>query len=362
MELFIDLSEVAEPQVTKASQVTTGVDLNLSGLVSPKQEQSVLPVSQTDLETEAELNSDLEQIALLRNFIGTLSTITTVPVETAKVLEKTVSNTTKETVSKLIDPVNKLTQNLTEKDQANLTTTDAPATDSDTTEAGLNVASSKMLQISDIQSELDTFSRLSALLDESEPPQENLPAPLEQATNNQLPINQTTLANTATNSLDVISKQLVNAQETQINQQAQTNSALLDTVSNFSNTTINQQSSQNQTVAQGAELTDPVKGELKIVSELAKPDLSSQTLSAIQKMADNTQTLTDATTTINSVSQVNNTGEIASGQFATAQSNQMASPEGQATIINNQSPDNSAVYLMQMLNLMKSGQIKVKLT
>lgn len=366
MEIFVDLSEITESQVTQDKVTPISVNLNLSDLVVNSQPQPTLTVSQTELKTESEINTELENSVALINLLKSLRDLNNVPVETSKVIEKALASTNKEASAKLIDPLNNLTKTLTDK-----ATGPEISLGSETPSADLDVTSTKFLQISDIQSDLTEVTRLMDLLnppkvsDPVTPPVKpgsvladsvtsNLAAELVGNTSENL-IDK--VASSITPSLDVINNQLDNAQEIQRDQQSQQNSALLDTVSNFSNATLN----QNQTIIQGSNLQDPVKGELKMVSELVKPDLSGQTLSAIQKMADNTQSLTDVTTTVNSMSQINNSvpdvaQPTAQGQVATT------TPEdGRSTIINSQGSDTSAVYLMQMLNLMKSGQIKVKI-
>jgi hypothetical protein len=78
-------------------------------------------------------------------------------------------------------------------------------------------------------------------------------------------------------------------------------------------------------------------------------------------MADNTQILTNSTNTLNTnKSEHNNT--IVNGSAANSDNIQAESGEkSNTTVVTGGNSDTSSVYLMQMLNFIKSGQLKVKI-
>jgi hypothetical protein len=106
--------------------------------------------------------------------------------------------------------------------------------------------------------------------------------------------------------------------------------------------------------------SEPNKSALQITKDIVKPDFGAASLSALKQMAENTQTLTNSSNFVTSENSQYNTNTVNQGQ-AQPNMEMPAAGGGNTVVMPGGQSDNSAVYLMQMLNLMKSGQLRVKL-
>jgi hypothetical protein len=160
---------------------------------------------------------------------------------------------------------------------------------------------------------------------------------------------------------EVKSTTLVNNQETTVDKTAQNVSNLSNTVSSFATNMINGVPTDKTLPNSPLVLAEPKRDLLSMTKEAIKPDLSGQTLSAIRQMADNNQILNNSINNLSTnKSEYNNTVvNNAETQAVTGEAG--AESKANTTVINGGKADTSSVYLMQMLNFIKSGQLKVKI-
>lgn len=344
IEPFLDLSYLAD---NPEKPVEPGIDLNLSEILEPKKTEISPTVSQTQLKTESEIQTG--DIDALRYYVGIIdqysklkldqekAALDKVKTEEAKAKENTKVATDQLTtyLEKTFNTVSdKVTENTTVK------TSDTTTTSTDTT---VTAVSTPMIQLEELKTSLTPMINLNSLLDDLNAMKE-APAPTEPAS-------------------AVVNNQLVNTQETTVDQTSQNISNLSDTVSNFATNIVNGTTSQSNLGLSQIQptLAEPKKELLPITKEAAKPDLSGPTLSALKQMADTNQQLVMGSTTLNTTNSQYNTNTI---NPESRESVNMVMPESEGnktTVVANQANDTSSVYLMQMLNLMKSGQLKVKL-
>lgn len=164
-------------------------------------------------------------------------------------------------------------------------------------------------------------------------------------------------------------KELVNQQEVTINNNTSELTQLSETISNFATNLLNGESTKPGESAGGTagqslttSLEEAKRNQLPITKETAKPDFSAASLSALQQMAESNQLLASSPNILNTATtQYNNTMASPVTQTGTPTQPGTEQPQPNQVIMNNGSQDNSSMYIMQMLNLMKSGQLKVKL-
>ena len=108
-------------------------------------------------------------------------------------------------------------------------------------------------------------------------------------------------------------------------------------------------------------LPEPNRSTLQITKETPQPNFGAASLSALKQMAENTQTLTNSSNFVTSENSQYNTNTVTQSQPQPNTEMQAADGGGGTIVMPGGQSDNSAVYLMQMLNLMKSGQLRVKL-
>lgn len=110
-------------------------------------------------------------------------------------------------------------------------------------------------------------------------------------------------------------------------------------------------------------LPNPTKDLLTITNEMPKPDFGAASLSALQQIADSNQILSTV-----APSSTTNTSQFSSNIFPGPEGQSQPSPGPEVEsktnmmVLPGQSGDLSSIYLVQMLNLLKSGQVKVKIS
>jgi hypothetical protein len=161
---------------------------------------------------------------------------------------------------------------------------------------------------------------------------------------------------------DQKTKELIQQQDVNINTTADSISNLSETISNFATNVINGNSpNQTSTPAETVGLPELKKEPLSMVQEATRPDFGAASLSALMQLSDNTKPVAASENVSNTTTSQYNTTTVS--QSATGPSELApAEPANPGTIVmQNGSQDNSSVYLMQMLNFIKSGQLKVKI-
>jgi len=110
-------------------------------------------------------------------------------------------------------------------------------------------------------------------------------------------------------------------------------------------------------------LPNPTKDPLAVTNELPPPNFEAASLSALQRIADSNQILSAAAPSLTT-----NTSQVNSNIFPGPEGQSQSSPGPEVEpktnmmVLPGQSGDLSSMYLVQMLNLLKSGQVKVKLS
>ncbi len=346
MEIFIDLAKITEGLPEPS---LPGIDLNLAGLVNFNKSDESPAIAQGQLKTETELSlpnfnpleyfgqiqTEFDKIRLAQESFSIN--------DNSKILQAAQQNSTvalDSLASYLEEGFNKIGSLANDK-----------------TEIGQLIQGQFDNKLSDIQSivnnqltqttELEKESSISSITN-------TLSALVTDLIEKPIPVQAENIPGVTTN-------QLVNSQETRFDQTSQNISNLSETISNFATNILNGATSNISAIGQISPLNEPTKNILSITKEVERPDFGAASLSALKQMADNTQTLTNSSNFItNTTSQVN-TNTVNQGQPQAGM--EMAEGGGGNTTVmmpGNQ-PDNSAVYLMQMLNLMKSGQLRVKL-
>jgi hypothetical protein len=349
MELFIDLAKIADGQ---PEPILPGINLNLSGLVDFNKLEESPNVAQGQLKTETELT--------IPNF-NPLEYFAQIQAEFAKIKSAQESVSIKDDVKTFqavqqnsnaaLDPLasyfeqrfNKIETITSDKEEIR----QLIQGQSDNRFSDIqSIITNQLTQTAEIEKESSISSisnTIGALVTElTEKPKLTQPE----------------------NIAAVASTNLINSQETRFDQTSQNVSNLSETISNFATNILNGgvggATSAPGEVSKNMTFSEPNKSTLQITKDIVKPDFGAASLSALKQMAENTQTLTNSSNFVTSENSQYNTNTVNQGQ---AQPNmEMPTAGGGNTVVmpGGQS-DNSAVYLMQMLNLMKSGQLRVKL-
>jgi hypothetical protein len=349
MELFIDLAKIAEGQ---PEPILPGINLNLSGLVNFNKPEESPNVAQGQLKTETELT--------IPNF-NPLEYFAQIQAEFAKIKSAQESVSIKDDVKTFqavqqnsnaaLDPLasyfeqrfNKIETITSDKEEIR----QLIQGQSDNRFSDIqSIITNQLTQTAELEKESSISSisnTIGALVTElTEKPKLTQPE----------------------NIAAVASTNLINSQETRFDQTSQNVSNLSETISNFATNILNGgvggATSAPGEVSKNMTFSEPNKSTLQITKDIVKPDFGAASLSALKQMAENTQTLTNSSNFVTSENSQYNTNTVNQGQ---AQPNmEMPTAGGGNTVVmpGGQS-DNSAVYLMQMLNLMKSGQLRVKL-
>jgi hypothetical protein len=346
MELFIDLAKIAEGQ---PEPILPGINLNLSGLVNFNKPDESPNVAQGQLKTETELTipnfNPLEYFAQIQaEFAKIKSAQESFSIkDDAKTFQAAQQNS-----SVALDP---LASYLEQRFNKIETIT------SDKEEIRQLIQGQSDTRLSDIQSivnnqltqttELEKESSISSISN-------TLGALVTELIEKPAAAKSETMAGVASN-------QLINSQETRFDQTSQNISNLSETISNFATNILNGAASTPGATNQTTLLTEPNKSALQITKEMVKPDFGAASLSALKQMAENTQTLTNSSNFVTSTNSEYNTNTV--NQTQSQPNMEMSAGEGggNTVVMPGGQSDNSAVYLMQMLNLMKSGQLRVKL-
>lgn len=361
MELFIDLAKIADGQ---PEPILPGINLNLSGLVNFNKPEESPNVAQGQLKTETELT--------IPNF-NPLEYFAQIQAEFAKIKSAQESFSIKDDVkafqaaqqnsNEALDPLASYFEQRFNKIET-LT--------SDKEEIRQLIQGQSDTRLSDIQSivnnqltqttELEKESSISAISN-------TIGALVTELTEKPIAIQSENTANPVAlqseNTADVNSTNLINSQETRFDQTSQNISNLSETISNFATNILNGgvggATSTPGEVNRNMTFAEPNKSTLQITKEIVKPDFGAASLSALKQMADNTQTLTNSSNFVTSENSQYNTNTVTQSQPQPNTEMQAADGGGGTIVMPGGQSDNSAVYLMQMLNLMKSGQLRVKL-
>jgi len=349
MELFIDLAKIAEGQ---PEPILPGINLNLSGLVNFNKPEESPNVAQGQLKTETELT--------IPNF-NPLEYFAQIQAEFAKIKLAQESVSIKDDVKTFqavqqnsnaaLDPLASYFEQRFNKIET---------ITSDKEEIRQLIQGQSDNRLSDIQSIVNTQLTQTAELEKESSISSisNTIGALVTELTEKPKLTQ------PENIAAVASTNLINSQETRFDQTSQNVSNLSETISNFATNILNGgvggATSAPGEVSKNMTFSEPNKSTLQITKDIVKPDFGAASLSALKQMAENTQTLTNSSNFVTSENSQYNTNTVNQGQ---AQPNmEMPTAGGGNTVVmpGGQS-DNSAVYLMQMLNLMKSGQLRVKL-
>lgn len=351
MEIFIDLAELSGNQSAPA---IPGIDLNLSGLVSPVPDQGQLGVMQTQLKTTPELS--------LPEFDPSLY-FSQIQAEFDKIKAAQTSFSVKDDVAAFqaaqqnsntaLDPFASYLEQ-------RFNTIETIATNnSELRELIQGTSDNRLTEIQSIIAKplnqelaIEKESSIGAISDVLT----NLINTVSGGDN---------LSQTTQTGPTVTNNQLVNTAESTIDLTTQTISTLSETISNFATNLVNGVTEQptltsNQTSA--PVLSDPTRNQLSITAEAVRPDFGAASLSALRQMADSTQTITTAPSILNTnTSQSNTTVMQSESSPAQPQFQSMGEPQAGNIIMAGGQSDTSSMYMIQMLNLLKSGQIKVKI-
>ena len=346
MEIFIDLAKITEGLPEPS---LPGIDLNLSGLVNFNKPDQGLAIAQGQLKTEAELpvpnfnpleyfgqiQAEFDKIRLAQESFSIKDDI-----KAFQAAQQNSNIALDPLASYLEERFNKIENITSNKDEIR----QLIQGQSDTRLSDIqSIINTQLTQTTELEKE----SSISSITN-------TLSALVTDLIEKPIPVQTENIPGVTTN-------QLVNSQETRFDQNSQNISNLSETISNFATNILNGATSNISSIGQLSPLNEPTKSALSITKEVERPDFGAASLSALKQMADNTQTLTNSSNFItNTTSQVNtNTVNQEQSQAGAAMA---AGGEGGTTVMmpGNQS-DNSAVYLMQLLNFMKSGQLRVKL-
>jgi hypothetical protein len=354
MEIFIDLAKIAEGQ---AGPTLPGIDLNLSGLVDFKEPDPTPGLTQNQLRTESELT--------LPNF-NPAEYFGQIQAEFAKIAEAQQSSSIKDDI-----------QTFLAAQQNSNTALDPLAAYLENRFTKIETITSNKDEIRELIQGLsdtrltDIQSITSKVLKQTEP--------IEKTTSNSS-INKAIdgLVDSLTSGgknpegpgmvilSDQKTKELVQQQQSNINTTSESISRLNDTISNFATEVINviNTSSESNINQVTQNLAEPKKGTLPMVNEAPKPDYGASSFNALRELVGGVSAISSPSPT-NLAPQVNNTTNLVNPSQPQMNSSNMyqdeMSPNGPIMIGGGGGNDNSSVYLMQMLNFIKSGQLKVKI-
>jgi hypothetical protein len=349
MELFIDLAKIAEGQ---PEPILPGINLNLSGLVNFNKPEESPNVAQGQLKTETELT--------IPNF-NPLEYFAQIQAEFAKIKSAQESVSIKDDVKTFqavqqnsntaLDPLASYFEQRFNKIET---------ITSDKEEIRQLIQGQSDNRLSDIQSIVNTQLTQTAELEKESSISSisNTIGALVTELTEKPKLTQ------PENIAAVTSTNLINSQETRFDQTSQNVSNLSETISNFATNILNGgvggATSTTGEVSKNMTFSEPNKSALQITKDIVKPDFGAASLSALKQMAENTQTLTNSSNFVTSENSQYNTNTVNQGQ-AQPNMEMPAAGGGNTVVMPGGQSDNSAVYLMQMLNLMKSGQLRVKL-
>jgi hypothetical protein len=349
MELFIDLAKIAEGQ---PEPILPGINLNLSGLVNFNKPEESPNVAQGQLKTETELT--------IPNF-NPLEYFAQIQAEFAKIKLAQESVSIKDDVKTFqavqqnsnaaLDPLASYFEQRFNKIET---------ITSDKEEIRQLIQGQSDNRLSDIQSIVNTQLTQTAELEKESSISSisNTIGALVTELTEKPKLTQ------PENIAAVASTNLINSQETRFDQTSQNVSNLSETISNFATNILNGgvggATSAPGEVSKNMTFSEPNKSTLQITKDIVKPDFGAASLSALKQMAENTQTLTNSSNFVTSENSQYNTNTVNQGQ-AQPNMEMPAAGGGNTVVMPGGQSDNSAVYLMQMLNLMKSGQLRVKL-
>jgi len=349
MELFIDLAKIADGQ---PEPILPGINLNLSGLVDFNKPEESPNVAQGQLKTETELT--------IPNF-NPLEYFAQIQAEFAKIKLAQESVSIKDDVKTFqavqqnsnaaLDPLASYFEQRFNKIET---------ITSDKEEIRQLIQGQSDNRLSDIQSIVNTQLTQTAELEKESSISSisNTIGALVTELTEKPKLTQ------PENIAAVASTNLINSQETRFDQTSQNVSNLSETISNFATNILNGgvggATSAPGEVSKNMTFSEPNKSALQITKDIVKPDFGAASLSALKQMAENTQTLTNSSNFVTSENSQYNTNTVNQGQ-AQPNMEMPAAGGGNTVVMPGGQSDNSAVYLMQMLNLMKSGQLRVKL-
>ena len=349
MELFIDLAKIADGQ---PEPILPGINLNLSGLVDFNKPEESPNVAQGQLKTETELT--------IPNF-NPLEYFAQIQAEFAKIKLAQESVSIKDDVKTFqavqqnsnaaLDPLASYFEQRFNKIET---------ITSDKEEIRQLIQGQSDNRLSDIQSIVNTQLTQTAELEKESSISSisNTIGALVTELTEKPKLTQ------PENIAAVASTNLINSQETRFDQTSQNVSNLSETISNFATNILNGgvggATSAPGEVSKNMTFSEPNKSTLQITKDIVKPDFGAASLSALKQMAENTQTLTNSSNFVTSENSQYNTNTVNQGQ-AQPNMEMPAAGGGNTVVMPGGQSANSAVYLMQMLNLMKSGQLRVKL-
>lgn len=347
MEIFIDLAKLTEGQ---PEPILPGIDLNLSGLVDFKSPEEQFSVKQSPLKTEFELSTPSFNPT---DFFAQIQS------EFAKIELAQKSESINDDLAALkeaqqnssvaLDPLAAYLENRFEK------ITQITTDENLIRELIQGVSDTRLTEVETILT--NPLNQMAAL--EKESSVNSVVSSVEDLVKN-LSTGATGSTNQAPGNTEILTTQLTTNQETFVNQTTQSIANLADLVSNFTSNLVN-----NETFSESAvtSLAEPTREALTVTRELPKPDFSAESLLTLKQIAESGQVVSasPAMMTTNS-SQVNTTSitelpgqpPVAGTQVMPSQGGMLMMPGGGS--------DGSSAVLYQMLNFLKSGQLKVKLS
>lgn len=351
MEIFIDLAKITEGQ---AESTLPGIDLNLSGLVNFNKVETSPGIIQNQLKNEPDLISpgfnpveyfgqiqaEFDKIRSAQESFSIKDDIKTF--QAAQQNSNTALDPLAAYLEQRFNTIETIATNNSEIRELIQGTSDNRLTEIQT------IVNNPLNQVAALEKESSVNSITDMLTNLVGSLTEKQQAPL-------LP--EQTLSTNA--------KELSASEETTVNQMSQSISSLSDTISNFATTIINggAQSTINQFSSTTQNLAEPKKELLPITKEITRPDFAAASLSTLQDLASMSAANINNLST-NSNSQVNNTTNVigpAQGGSTMMSSGQSEEASQNQVIMTGGSDGMSSIYLAQMLNLMKSGQLKVKI-
>lgn len=349
MEIFIDLAQLSANQ---ADSTLPGFDLNLLGLVQDKPVPVEAGVLQNQLKTTPELvlpefNPALyfEQIQMEFDKIKAAQPLFSVNDDTAAFQEaQQNSNTALDSIAAYLEQsftkIETIATNNSELRELIQGTSDNRLTEIQ------SIINNPLNQVTSLEKE-SSVSVLSDVL-----------------TNLVDTVTATPINSVNQIGSQVTSNQLVNNQASPIDLNSQNILNLSETISNFASNIVNGVGTVGTEMAKtgGSVFASPTKTMLPVSVETPRPDFGAASLSALMQMADSTQTIAAAPNILNTTSSQSNTTTVQPTVNQTQPQSQLSEGQmGGTVMLGGNSGDTSSVYLMQMLNLMKSGQIKVKI-
>lgn len=360
MELFIDLAKIADGQ---PEPILPGINLNLSGLVNFNKPEESPNVAQGQLKTETELTipnfNPLEYFAQIQAEFAKIklaqeSVSIKDDVKTFQAVQQNSNAALDPLASYFEQRFNKIETITSDKEEIR----QLIQGQSDNRFSDIqSIITNQLTQTAELEKESSISSisnTIGALVTElTEKPKLTQPENIANST----PLQSENIA-------AVASTNLINSQETRFDQTSQNVSNLSETISNFATNILNGgvggAASAPGEVSKNMTFSEPNKSTLQITKDIVKPDFGAASLSALKQMAENTQTLTNSSNFVTSENSQYNTNTVNQGQ-AQPNMEMPAAGGGNTVVMPGGQSDNSAVYLMQMLNLMKSGQLRVKL-